>query len=94
MLSLELTGNQHPGWSNYRVFKLAASTDNSDSGFLRNSFNLLVILQQEEEDPSFIFKSEPWLQLPDAPLALLEQYQNQLSYFLNSEDRHDSLLYV
>ena len=58
-------------------------------GFLRNSFNLLKILQ--DEDPSLIFLSEPWLHLADAPLAL-KLFLQQYSYFLNSEDRHDILL--
>ena len=58
-------------------------------GFSRNAFNLLQLLHQE--DISFIFISEPWLHLADAPLAL-EQYLPQYNYFLNSEDRHDSLL--
>ena len=58
-------------------------------GFSRNLFNLLQILQ--DDDPSLIFIAEPWLHLPDAPLALKE-YSHQYSYFLNSEDRHDCLL--
>ena len=58
-------------------------------GFLRNKYNLLQIIHNE--DPSFIFLAEPWLHLPDAPLAL-EEFVGQYSFFLNSEDRHDSLL--
>ena len=58
-------------------------------GFSRNCWNLLKILQYE--DPSLIFITEPWLHLPDAPLVLKE-YLHQYNYFLNSEDRHDSLL--
>ena len=58
-------------------------------GFSRNAFNLLQLLQQE--DISLIFISEPWLHLADAPLAL-KQFLPMYKYFLNSEDRHDSLL--
>jgi hypothetical protein len=58
-------------------------------GFSRNALNLLKILQ--DEDPSFIFITEPWLHLPDAPLALKE-YLHQYNFFLNSEDRHDDFL--
>ena len=58
-------------------------------GFSRNVFNLLKILQ--DEDPHLIFISEPWLHLPDAPLALKE-YLYQYNFYLNSEDRHDDLL--
>ena len=58
-------------------------------GFSRNSFNLLQLLLQE--DISCLFISEPWLHLADAPLAL-KQYLPNYNYFLNSEDRHDSLL--
>ena len=58
-------------------------------GFCRNKYNLLQIIH--DEDPSFIFIAEPWLHLPDAPLAL-EEFASQYSFFLNSEDRHDSLL--
>ena len=58
-------------------------------GFSRNCWNLLKILQ--DEDPSLIFITEPWLHLSDAPLVLKE-YLHQYNYFLNSEDRHDSLL--
>ena len=58
-------------------------------GFSRNVFNLLKILQ--DEDPHLIFISEPWLHLPDAPLALKE-YLYKYNFYLNSEDRHDALL--
>ena len=58
-------------------------------GFSRNAFNLLQILQKE--DPSFVFISEPWLHLADAPLAL-QHFLPQYNFFLNSEDRHDPLL--
>ena len=52
-------------------------------------FNLLQIIKNE--DPSLIFISEPWLHLSDAPLAL-ENFLPHFKFFLNSEDRHDSLL--
>ena len=58
-------------------------------GLSRNRWNLLKILQ--DEDPSFIFITEPWLHLPDAPLVLKELL-HQYNFFLNSEDRHDNLL--
>ena len=58
-------------------------------GFSRNAFNLLQVIHDEK--PSIIFAAEPWLHLPDAPVALKE-YTNQYSYYLNSEDRHDTLL--
>ena len=58
-------------------------------GFFRNAFNLLKIIQDEE--PTLVFIAEPWLHLPDAPLALKE-HQHQYNYYLNSEDRHDCLL--
>ena len=58
-------------------------------GFSRNLYNLLQLLQ--DEYPSLIFISEPWLHLSDAPLTL-KQYLHQYNYFLNSEDRHDDLL--
>ena len=38
-----------------------------------------------------IFAAEPWLHLPDTPVALKE-YTHQYSYYLNSQDRHDTLL--
>ena len=58
-------------------------------GFSRNTFNLLQVVR--DEDPTFIFLSEPWLHLPDAPLVL-EEHLHHYNYFLNSEDRHDKLL--
>ena len=58
-------------------------------GLYRNAFNLLQILQ--DDDPSLIFIVEPWLHLPDAPLALKE-FCHQYNFYLNSEDRHDCLL--
>ena len=58
-------------------------------GLSRNKYNLYNII--EEEDPSFIFISEPWLHLCDAPLAL-DQISTKYRYYLNSEDRHNDLL--
>ena len=45
----------------------------------------------QDEDPTLIFIAEPWLHLPDAPLAMNE-YLHMYNYYLNSEDRHDTLL--
>ena len=58
-------------------------------GYARNKFNLQQLVKTEQ--PSFIFLSEPWLHLADAPLAT-DQITCSYSYFLNSEDRHDPLL--
>ena len=44
-----------------------------------------------DEEASICFISEPWLHLSDAPVALKE-FSNQYEYYLNSEDRHDTLL--
>ena len=52
-------------------------------------YNLLKIVQ--DEDPSLICLSEPWLHLPDAEIYL-ENFLPKYKYFLNSEDRHDKLL--
>ena len=59
------------------------------SGFSRNKFNLKAII--EEEDPTFIFISEPWLHLSDQDLAT-DILSTLYSSYLNSEDRHDDLL--
>ena len=58
-------------------------------GLSKNLFNLLHLIQ--EEDPTLIFLSEPWLHLSDAP-TVLQDLQSSHNYFLNSEDRHDQLL--
>ena len=58
-------------------------------GLTRNFFNLLHFIQNE--DPSLIFLSEPWIHLSDAP-TVLEPLQSSHSFFLNSEDRHDQFL--
>ena len=58
-------------------------------GFSRNKYNLSYLV--DKEDPSLIFLSEPWLHLPDAPLAT-EQLESVYNFYLNSEDRHDDLL--
>ena len=58
-------------------------------GLTRNKYNLYKII--EEEDPSLIFLSEPWLHLPDAPLTT-DQISTKYKYYLNSEDRHNDLL--
>ena len=58
-------------------------------GLSRNVYNLLKIVQ--DEDPSLICLSEPWLHLPDAEISL-ENFLPKYKYFLNSEDRHDKLL--
>ena len=60
------------------------------SGLNRNKYNLLNLIQSSPE-PSFIFLSEPWLHLSDAPLAT-DLVSPKYCYYLNSEDRHDSLL--
>ena len=59
------------------------------SGFSRNIFNLLQIV--EDEDPSLMSISEPWLHLSDAKISL-ESFLPSYNFFLNSEDRHDNLL--
>ena len=45
----------------------------------------------EEEDPSLVFLSEPWLHLSDAPIAM-ELFLHNYLFYLNSEDRHDPFL--
>ena len=59
------------------------------SGFKRNKFNLQSII--EDEDPSLIFISEPWLHLSDSAMAT-DNLDIQYNSYLNSEDRHDDLL--
>ena len=58
-------------------------------GLTRNTYNLVKIIDTEE--PSFIFLSEPWLHLPNAPM-IMELFSGQYCFYLNSEDRHDNLL--
>ena len=55
----------------------------------RNKYNLQSII--EEEDPSLIFISEPWLHLSDSAMAT-DNLAAQYNSYLNSEDRHDDLL--
>ena len=45
----------------------------------------------QENDPTFIFLSEPWVHLADTPLAT-DQLESSYNFYLNSEDRHDDLL--
>ena len=58
-------------------------------GLSRNLYNLYQLTR--DEDPSLIHISEPWIHLSDTPLAL-QMFLPNYKFFLNSEDRHDSLL--
>ena len=59
-------------------------------GFIRNKYNFLK-LTIEDEEPTWLFISEPWLHLTDAALAL-DDFLPRYNFYLNSEDRHDNLL--